>query len=120
MHPAIKSLNIDLVLAIIQWHEICFQGYSRKGSALAYLGRIDESVRAYEDGLKREPDNAQLKEGLQGVKAQQFGNKGMANPFTTPDLFVKLRADPRTRAYLDDPEYVKLIQDLQTNPQSLG
>ncbi|KAJ9600999.1 hypothetical protein L9F63_000837 [Diploptera punctata] len=95
-------------------------GYSRKGSALAYLGRIDESVKAYEDGLRHEPDNAQLREGLQGVKAQQFGNKGMANPFMTPDLFVKLRTDPRTRAYLDDPEYVKLIQDLQTNPQSLG
>lgn len=96
------------------------KGYSRKGSALAYLGRIDESIMAYEDGLKHEPDNAQLKEGLHGVRAQQFGNKGMASPFMTPDLFIKLRADPRTRAYLDDPEYVKLIQDLQTNPHSLG
>jgi stress-induced-phosphoprotein 1 len=61
-----------------------------------------------------------MKEALQGVRAQKFGNKGMANPFSTPDLFVKLRSDPRTRAYLDDPEYVKLVQDLQRNPSSLG
>jgi len=96
------------------------KGYSRKGSALAYLGRIDESIKAYEEGLVHEPDNAQLKEGLEGVRAQKTGNKGMANPFLTSDLFDKLRSDPRTRAYLDDPEYVKLVQDLQSNPNSLG
>lgn len=27
--------------------------------------------------------------------------------------------DPRTREYLDDPEYLKLIQQLQTNPELL-
>lgn len=87
---------------------------------MAYLGRIDESIKAYEEGLVHEPDNAQLKEGLEGVRAQKTGNKGMANPFLTPDLFDKLRSDPRTRAYLDDPDYVKLVQDLQSNPNSLG
>jgi stress-induced-phosphoprotein 1 len=87
---------------------------------LAYLGRIDESIKAYEEGLVHEPDNAQLKEALQGIKAQKFGNKGMANPFSTPDVFAKLRSNPCTRAYFDDPEYVKLVQDLQSNPNSLG
>lgn len=87
---------------------------------MAYLGRIDESIKAYEEGLVHEPDNAQLKEGLEGVRAQKTGNKGMANPFLMPDLFDKLRSDPRTRAYLDDPDYVKLVQDLQSNPESLG
>lgn len=96
------------------------KGYSRKGSALAYLGRFDESIKAYEEGLVHEPDNAQLKEALQGVRAQKIGNKGMANPFSIPDLFVRLRSDPRTRAYLDDPDYIKLVQDLQSNPNSLG
>lgn len=33
---------------------------------------------------------------------------------------MKLRSDPRTRAYLDDPEYLSLLQQLQTNPQVLG
>jgi stress-induced-phosphoprotein 1 len=87
---------------------------------LAYLGRTDESIKAYEEGLVHEPDNAQLKEGLEGVRAQKTGNKGMANPFLMSDLFMKLRSDPRTRAYLDDPGYVKLVEDLQNNPNSLG
>jgi stress-induced-phosphoprotein 1 len=97
-----------------------FQGYSRKGSALAYLGRLDDSIKAYEEGLLHEPDNAQLKVALKGVRAQKIGNKGMANPFAVPDLFVKLRSDPRTRAYLDDPDYIKLVQDLQSNPSNVG
>lgn len=33
---------------------------------------------------------------------------------------MKLRADPRTKAYLDDPEYLSLLQQLQMNPQLLG
>lgn len=92
------------------------KGYSRKGSALAYLGRLDESVKAYQDGLALDPDNQQLKEGLNEVQ----GQRSDANPFNAPDVFVKLRNDPRTKAYLDDPEYVKLIQGLRSNPRLLG
>ncbi|KAG8303047.1 Stress-induced-phosphoprotein 1 [Homalodisca vitripennis] len=49
------------------------KGYSRKGSALAYLGRFEESVKAYEEGLKYDPNNAQMKEGLAEVQAQMMG-----------------------------------------------
>jgi len=49
---------------------------------LAYLGRIDESIKAYQEGLVHEPDNAQLKEGLEGVRAQKTGNKGRSGKLT--------------------------------------
>lgn len=88
------------------------------GSALAYLGRYAESVQAYEEGLRHDPNNKQLKEGLDEVKAQQFGNH--SNPFRSPDLFAKLRTDPRTKSYLDDPEYLSLLQELQNNPNNLA
>lgn len=93
------------------------KGYSRKGSALAYLGKIDESIKAYETALQLDPSNAQIKESLADLKAQQGPSLG--NPFSAPDLFIKLRSDPRTKAYLDDPEYLKMIQDLRTNPNIL-
>lgn len=93
------------------------KGYSRKGSALAYLGKLDESIEAYQEGLKLDPDNQQLKEGLSEVQSQRQSD---ANPFNAPDVFLKLRNDPRTKAYLDDPEYVKLIQELRSNPRVLG
>jgi stress-induced-phosphoprotein 1 len=96
------------------------QGFSRKGSALHYLGRYDEAVQAYTAGLQVDPENAQLKEGLQEVKAQMASEKGLPNPFGDPNVFVRLRNNPKTRAYLEDPEFVKLINDLRTNPSSLG
>ncbi|KAE8747511.1 hypothetical protein FOCC_FOCC005842, partial [Frankliniella occidentalis] len=70
------------------------KGYSRKGSALAYLGRTDEAIEAYEEGLRIDPTNAQLAEGLKEVKAKNppFPGAGLnADLFRSPDLFVKLR-----------------------------
>lgn len=96
------------------------KGYSRKGSALAYLGRIDESITTYEAGLQIDPDNAQLRDGLAEVRAQRAQSRGFNNPFAMPDTINKLRANPVTRAYLDDPEYLKLLQQLQTDPSKLG
>ncbi|CAH0775335.1 unnamed protein product [Bemisia tabaci] len=101
------------------------KGYSRKGSALAYLRRFDESIKAYEEGLKLDPNNAQLKEGLKEVKDQMENPIGgdlsdiFAGPFNQPDLWVKLRTDPRTKGLCDNPAYVKLINDIKKDPSLL-
>ncbi|TGZ53684.1 stress-induced-phosphoprotein 1 [Temnothorax longispinosus] len=94
------------------------KGYSRKGSALAYLGRYDESIRAYEKGLQLDPNNAQLRSSMAEVRAQKTA--AATNPFNSPDIFAKLASDSRTKGYLADPEYMKMLQELRTNPQSLG
>lgn len=49
------------------------------------------------------------------ARTQKFGN-----PFARADLFTKLRNDSRTQKFLDDPEYLNIIQELQANPNSLG
>lgn len=86
---------------------------------MAYLGRTEEAIEAYEEGLRVDPTNAQLAEGLKEVKAKQPAFPGLSSDlFRTPDLFVKLQNDPRTRAFLQDPEYVKLVTKLQTDPSA--
>lgn len=99
------------------------KGYSRKGSALAYLGKLAKSAQAYEEGLKHDPDNSQLKESLQEVQMQMMADgpaSAFSNPFTSPDIFVKLRNNSKTRQWMDDPEYLKLIQQLQNNPNAVA
>ncbi|XP_033358639.1 stress-induced-phosphoprotein 1 [Bombus vosnesenskii] len=91
------------------------KGYSRMGSALAYLGKLNASIKAYETGLQHEPDNAQLQSGLAEVKAQRLMT---SNPFNRPDLFVKLANDPRTKGFLLDPEYLKILDTLRNNSES--
>lgn len=49
------------------------QGYSRKAAALEFLQRFEEAKAAYEEGLRHEPSNAQLREGLRGVEARLAG-----------------------------------------------
>jgi tetratricopeptide (TPR) repeat protein len=45
------------------------QGYSRQGTALYYMERYREALDAFNKGLKFEPENAQLAQGLQQVGA---------------------------------------------------
>lgn len=81
------------------------KGYSRKGSALAYLGEFDEAIAAYEKGRELEPINQQLAQGLIEVKKQAEEAK-----LRTEQLFEKLRSNPQTRDWLKDPEYVKIVE----------
>ena len=43
----------------------------------------------------------------------------MPNPFTDPMAEFKLRANPKTRPYLDDPDFVAKFYQLKKNPQSM-
>ncbi|ODN05597.1 Stress-induced-phosphoprotein 1 [Orchesella cincta] len=101
------------------------KGYSRKGAALAYLQRYDEAIACYETGISCDPNNAQLRQGLDEAKeAKNRQNAGpapnFANPFSDPAILIKLKNDPRTSKWMDDPEYLALVRELQTNPKALG
>lgn len=101
------------------------KGYSRKGAALAYLKKYDRALSAYNEGLKIDPQNEQLKEGVEEVKAQASAkdsgpySSGLPNPFKGADVITKLKNDSRTAGYFNDPSYLKLIADLQRNPESM-
>jgi len=119
-----KATKYDLALQdaekTVQIKPDWSKGYSRKGSALAYLGRTDEAIAAYEKGLEYDPTNTQLKDGLLEVRAQKnSAGRGFPNPFASPDVFVRLQLDPRTKEYMNDPSFVSLIQQLQRNPNLL-
>lgn len=49
------------------------QGYSRKAAALEFLGRLEDAKTTYQEGLRQEPSNQQLKEGLQNIEARLAG-----------------------------------------------
>lgn len=99
------------------------KGWSRKGTALCYLKRYEEAKIAFEEGLKIEPDNVQLKEGLAEADANLTGSGGssaIGNPFTQPDAMQKLEANPKTREYLKDPvfrqqlEFIRMSGSMQS------
>jgi stress-induced-phosphoprotein 1 len=96
------------------------KGYSRLGLALFKLGKYEEAKAAYEDGLKHDPENEQLKEGIESVDSQM--NK-QANPFGNlfgPDIWMKIQTNPRLAPYLADQDFVSKVNMLQKNPQAIS
>ncbi|KAL2891048.1 Heat shock protein STI1 [Ceratocystis lukuohia] len=99
------------------------KGWGRKGAALHGKGDLVGANDAYEAGLKVDPNNAQLKSGLESVtKAMQseVGGSpvpGLGQMFSDPNLIAKLAANPKTSSYLSDPSFMAKIQQLQRNPE---
>ena len=91
-------------------------------------GDIQQSIKAYQDGLAIEPANETLQAGLQEVEAVKArGGAGAANPmgalggiFSSPDVWAKIGMNPQTRGYLQQPDFVAMLQAVQANPSSLG
>ncbi|KAA8521897.1 hypothetical protein F0562_012789 [Nyssa sinensis] len=106
------------------------KGYSRLGAAHLGLHHYDDAVSAYKKGLELDPNNEALKSGL--ADAQSAAARSRAPPhlgpssspfgdtFSGPEMWAKLTADPSTRAYLQQPDFVKMMQEIQKNPSNLN
>uniref|UniRef100_A0A8C2WID1 Stress-induced-phosphoprotein 1 n=1 Tax=Cyclopterus lumpus TaxID=8103 RepID=A0A8C2WID1_CYCLU len=95
------------------------KGYSRKAAALEFLGRLEDAKGTYQEGIRQEPSNQQLKEGLQNIESR-LAEKSMMNPFAMPNLYQKLENDSRTRELLSDSSYRELLEQLRNKPSELG
>ncbi|CAL0311673.1 unnamed protein product [Lupinus luteus] len=107
------------------------KGYSRLGAAHIGLGQHSDAVSAYKKGLEIDPNNDALKSGLadaQSAAAAATRSRSApppsANPFgdafSGPEMWAKLTADATTRVYLQQPDFVKMMQDIQKDPSNLN
>lgn len=99
------------------------KGYSRLGAAHVGLGDSTKAVEAYEKCLSIDPQNKAGKDGLEQAKALQSQPSPFSGglPFSDPNLVGKLKAHPKTAAFMNDPEFVKKITNpnLMQNPQEM-
>ena len=81
--------------------------------ALQGLGKYEEAIKAFEEGLKHDPENAQIKQGLQQC---QDALKGPEDPMFGPAAMAKLMSNPRTAAFFQDPQFRNLFELAKQNP----
>ncbi|XP_044487319.1 hsp70-Hsp90 organizing protein 3-like [Mangifera indica] len=105
------------------------KGYSRLGAAYVGSHKYAEAISAYKKGLEIDPNNEALKSGLNDAEAaasKSFRSRAPPadNPFTSafagPEMWAKLTADPTTRSYLQQPDFVTMMQEIQKNPNNLN
>lgn len=83
---------------------------------MAFLDRRDDAAKAYSDGLKIDPTNQQLLEGLREVNLSKLL---YANNVFPSEGYLKLTRDPRTKHLVNDVQFMSLLMECQRNPQKL-
>ncbi|KAL2348132.1 hypothetical protein Fmac_002132 [Flemingia macrophylla] len=104
------------------------KGYSRLGAAHLGLAQYDDAVSAYKKGLEIDPTNEPLKAGLADAqkalasasRPRSSATNPFADAFAGPEMWARLTADPTTRAFLQQPDFVKMMSDIQKDPNNLN
>ncbi|KAI3468895.1 hypothetical protein Pfo_025558 [Paulownia fortunei] len=104
------------------------KGYSRLGAAHMGLHNYSDAVSAYKKGLEIDPNNEALKSGLADAEAASARSSRPragpgASPFGEafgPEMWVRLASDSNTREFLQQPDFVKMMQDIQKSPNNLN
>jgi len=112
------------------------RGYSRRATALHFLGRLEEARDGYKKALEMDPSNATLKDSLNEVERSlkekedadrmMDSEEGMGdlppnfkNPFEG-DIIEKLRKNPETAPFTQDPDFCKTMLEIRDNPDKLN
>ena len=85
------------------------KGYSRLGAALQGLRKYDESIAAFNSGLKVDPNMQALVTGLEAAqKAKSAPPHPLAQLFG-PNLYSAIATMPQLKELRDDPEFMGIL-----------
>jgi len=96
------------------------KGYSRKGAALHGLKDFDECIGAFKKGLELDPSNEQMKNGLREAEHAKDNASNGLGLFSSPELWGKIASHPQTSQYLQQPDFVQMVSELQRDPSSIS
>lgn len=95
------------------------RGYSRKGTLQFFMKEYDKALETYQKGLAHDPDNAELKEGMQRCVEQisRFAS-GDATKEEMAERQAHAMADPEVQSILKDPVMQNVLKDFQEDPRA--
>lgn len=70
-------------------------------------------------GIKLDPSNQQMAESLEDSKRAAAGTGGGGPALFGPDFTARLAMNPKTRAFLSQPDFLAMLRDMSANPQNL-
>ena len=100
------------------------RGYQRKGTALYYLEKHDEALETYKEGLKYDPNNAELHKNIKEIESKKAGGEpvgGAGGPGGDPNammqMYMKLMNNPENKDLKTNPTFMPILLTMMTNPQ---
>lgn len=96
------------------------KGYSRRGAALQVMGRLDEASQTFKKGLELDPGNEAMKKGLEEVEAAVNLDTGPGMNDLLGDVWATISKNPELSKYLTDPDFVKLVKEIQDKPETIS
>ncbi|CAI5510603.1 unnamed protein product [Closterium sp. Naga37s-1] len=95
------------------------KGYLRKGAAEYFMKEYDHAMETYQQGLKVEPGNQELLDGIRSCVQQiSKANRGDIAPEELKERQAKAMQDPEIQSILTDPVMRQVLTDFQENPQA--
>lgn len=58
-----------------------------------------------------------MRTGLEDAKRQASRPR---SPFASPEFIMKLATDPRTKGFLQQPDFMRMLSDVQANPANMN
>lgn len=110
---------LDDASACISLNPDFAKGYSRKGSALHALDRLNDAAAAYKEGLEKFPTDDGLKKGLVAVEAALERRNNSEGGLFGSDMMAQMSKNPRLVPYLADPYIQQKIKQIQKDPSAL-
>ncbi|KAK1430553.1 hypothetical protein QVD17_13373 [Tagetes erecta] len=95
------------------------KGYTRKGAIQFFMKEFDKALETYQEGLKHDPQNPELLEGVRSCVQQiNRANRGDLTPDELKERQAKAMQDPEIQNILTDPVMAQVLKDLQENPKA--
>lgn len=95
------------------------RGYERKGTTLTSMGRYDEAIETYKQGLAHDANNAALINGLKAAEDKKKSAGAGPNPMMNQAYLqgmMKLLSNPETKDLISDPGFMQKVQTIMQNP----
>merc|ERR1711907_593832 len=93
------------------------RAYARKGNAHALMKEYHKALKAYEAGLKIDPDNAECQQGKQQV---MYSIQASQSNAPDQEQVAHAMADPEIQNILKDPQINIVLQKMQEDPSSIN
>ena len=95
------------------------KGYTRKGHVEFFTKQYDKALETYQEGLKHDPNNEELKDGLYRTHVEiRKGSTGQVDEKELAERQQRAMADPEIQGIMSDPVMRQVLNDMSTDPKA--